>query len=281
MAEFKDKDSSCADLTQRHDHDRYLTALYAPEDTRQGLFALYAFNYEISKIRQTVSEPMLGEIRLQWWREAIDGIFQGAPRSHEVIQPLAQTIERHDLPPENFLAMIDGRTQDIYDESPADMAALDNYLSLTGGKLTCLAVHIAGQKDIDDLALEMGKAWGYIGLIRAIPYHLSLKKNFIPAELMDQHGLGKSRFLSPDEPAKNAPVIMELCRQAEQHLDFIHRNKGRIKGASRSVFLLSALARSYLKTIKKADYDPFRLEEKADAGFRQGRLLLSALFNRV
>jgi len=281
MADLKNKNSYCADLVRQNDHDRYLTALYAPADVRRDLFALYAFNHEVAKIRQAVSEPMLGEIRLQWWREAIDGIFAGAPRRHDVILPLTKTIERHDLGSENFRAILDGRTQDIYDESPSDMAALDHYLALTAGNLTCLAVRIAGQKDIDDLAMEMGNAWGYIGLIRAIPYHLSLKKNFIPAELMDQHGLGKSNFLSPDEAAKNAPVIMELCRRAAQRLDIIHGDKGRIKGASRSVFLLSALARSYLKTIKKAGYDPFRLEEKAAAGFRQGRLLLSALLNRI
>jgi len=67
----------CRDVVARFDHDRHLITLYAPQDKRGALCALYAFNYEISRIRESVSEPMLGEIRLQWWHEAIDDIYDG------------------------------------------------------------------------------------------------------------------------------------------------------------------------------------------------------------
>ncbi len=79
----------CLDLVKKSDHDRYMTILYAPPDRRDDLSALYAFNYEISRIRESISEVMLGEIRLQWWREAIDDIFQGTTRKHDII-PLWQ-----------------------------------------------------------------------------------------------------------------------------------------------------------------------------------------------
>ncbi len=271
----------CRDVVARFDHDRHLITLYAPQDKRQALYGLYAFNYEISRIRESVSEPMLGEIRLQWWREAIDDIYDGKARQHDVITPLAVAIESYKLPKGIVVSVIEGRKQDLYDDSPENMTTLDDYLRMTAGDLTCLAVHITGQRDIDDLAHMLGRAWGYVGIIRAVPYHLSLKKSYMPQDLMKKHGYGLDKFLSPDRPDVFQPIIEGLCQKAEQNLDHIAREKKRINADSRSVFLLSTLCRSYLKTIRKADYDPFKLEEKAGAFGRQWHLLTAALFNRI
>src|SRR5476649_2521907 len=90
--------SYCAEQVRRYDHDRFLTALFAPADRRDDLLALYAFNLEIAKIRETVTEPMLGRIRLQWWREAIEGFAAGTVRKHAVAEPLAEAVRRRDLP---------------------------------------------------------------------------------------------------------------------------------------------------------------------------------------
>lgn len=277
MTDTLENKHHCCDLVNRFDHDRYLTILYAPEEKRASLCALYAFNYEISRIREGVSEPMLGEIRLQWWREAIDDIFQGIIRSHEVMPSLAAAITEHNLSRDLLMAIIEGKTQDIYDENPEDMAALENYLSLTAGNLSCMAVQILGQRDIDDLARRLGIAWGYVGLIRAVTYHISLKKSFIPLNILKNN----DKFLSPDHPEVMKSILQEFCLQAEQHLKFIRENKSRISPEARSVFLLSSLSRSYMRTIKKADYNAFKLEDTADAFSRQWRLLMSALFNRI
>ena len=115
--------SACAAQVRSYDHDRFLCALFAPADRREDLFALYAFNLEIAKTREVVSEPMLGQIRLQWWRDAIEGIYAGAPpRRHEVLDGLAGAIARHGLSRAAFDALIDGRETDLSDEPPADLA---------------------------------------------------------------------------------------------------------------------------------------------------------------
>ena len=280
MTDTHKNSAHCCDLINKFDHDRYLTILYAPEEKRESLAALYAFNYEISRIREVVSEPMLGEIRLQWWREAIDGIYQGEIRSHDIMPSLAAAITEHELSRDILMAIIDGKAQDIYDENPENMTALEDYISMTAGNLSCLAAHILGQRDIDDLAKRLGLAWGYVGLIRAVTYHLSLKKSFIPLDLIDKYNID-SKFLSQDQPENMKAILQEFYQQAEQHLNHISENKKRIGTDTRSVFLLSALTRSYMRTIKKADYNAFRLEERADAFFRQWRLFTSALFNRI
>lgn len=282
MTENLAHDTHCQMLIDQFDHDRYLTCLYAPEQIRQNLFALYSFNYEISRIREMVSEPMIGEIRLQWWRDALTDITQGGPiRYHDVIGPLATAITAHNLSEDILMSIVDGRGQDLYDESPVTSTDLESYLAQTSGNLSCLAVHIAGQNDIDELAQSLGMAWGYVGLIRSVPYHMSLKKNYIPQDLMEKNGHQGQAFLSPDDPENVAAIIRQLSDKAVTHLENIKQQKHRIKAETRSIFLLSALARSYLKTIERANYNPFQLHEKKDAFFRQCRLLSAALFNRI
>src|SRR5437588_1275677 len=85
-----DRLSPVAALVRRHDRDRFQTVLFAPAARREALFALYAFNYEIARVRESVMQPMLGQIRLQWWRENIAAAFEGGfIRHHPILEPLA------------------------------------------------------------------------------------------------------------------------------------------------------------------------------------------------
>src|SRR5260370_38835805 len=94
-----DRLSPVAALVQRHDRDRYQTVLFAPAARREALFALYAFNYEIAGGRESVTEPMLGRIRLQWRRETIAAAFDSGPvRTHIVVEPLTAIIREPPLP---------------------------------------------------------------------------------------------------------------------------------------------------------------------------------------
>src|SRR5690349_9907669 len=89
--------SYCGQEVRKFDNDRFLTGLFAPADRREALFALYAFNHEIAKTREVVSEPVLGQMRLQWWFDSIEGIYAGTVPAHAVLQPLAEAITGHNL----------------------------------------------------------------------------------------------------------------------------------------------------------------------------------------
>src|SRR5207253_8807390 len=98
-----DRLSPVAALVLRHDHDRFQTVLFAPAARREALFALYAFNYEIARVRESVTQPMLGQIRLEWWRENIAAAFAGGSvRHHIVVEPLAAAIRRFALSRSKF-----------------------------------------------------------------------------------------------------------------------------------------------------------------------------------
>src|ERR1700752_1988903 len=171
-----DRLSPVAALVQRHDRDRYQTAL----------FALYAFNYEIARVRETVTQPMLGQIRLQWWRENIAAAFEGgAMRHHPVVEPLAATIREFGLTREHFDRLIDARETDLSDEPPASLAALEDYAEATSARLVYLALEGLGVRDPAAVkaGLHVGTAYSLAGLLRAMPFLACAGRQFIPADI--------------------------------------------------------------------------------------------------
>src|SRR5437763_1569284 len=104
-------------MVRKSDYDRYAAAVFARKSLRSHLYALYAFNYEVAKTAETVSEPLAGQIRLQWWRDALGELRAGKRREHPVVLALAEVLSAHDLPQGLFDQMIDAREWDL-DEMP-------------------------------------------------------------------------------------------------------------------------------------------------------------------
>jgi phytoene/squalene synthetase len=172
--------AACAATVRRHDPDRYFSALFAPAEKRPLLLTLYAFNHEVARIAEIVREPMMGEIRLQWWRETVDGARAATPRAHDVARALAGIFARTDLPPDLFDAMLDARALDFSNETFADDTARDTYLDATSGNLIRLAARVLGAgADCDSLAGEAGIAYGLAGLLRSQAFHGARGKRFL------------------------------------------------------------------------------------------------------
>jgi phytoene synthase len=176
---FDEAFAACEAAVRQHDPDRYFSALFAPVEKRPLLLALYAFNHELARIAETVREPMMGEIRLQWWRETIESAREGRPRAHPVAQALAGTFAQTELPGALFESMIDARGFDISPEPFADNAARNAYLDATSGNLMRLAAHVLAGTAHDALAREAGLAYGLAGLLRALPFHAARNKVFL------------------------------------------------------------------------------------------------------
>ena len=172
--------AACEATVQRVDPDRYFSALFAPADKRPLLFALYALNHELARIGEIVREPMMGEIRLQWWRETVEAARAGKPRAHDVAVALAEVFRRADLPAQIFDAMIEARSFDSSPDPFAGDVARNGYLDATSGNLMRLAARILDGGDTHDgLAREAGIAYGLAGLLRSEPLHVSRRKSFL------------------------------------------------------------------------------------------------------
>lgn len=277
MADTIDPLRECAALVRREEHDRYLTVLYAKSADQPTLFALYAFHAEIAKIRDVVSDPILGEMRLEWWRESVEGLFEGTPRQHEVVLALRDPLEHGAIARSEFEALIDARAPDLYDEQPSSLEDLEVYLRATSGGIQKLAVKVLGGSDISQQAAEaVGLAWGLTGIMRALPYHVSQNRIYIPRAMMEAAGLTNPARPEGEQKAALAEILKALDMRARDHLAAARERAGGVDARVRNVLRLAPLAEGYLKCLAKAGYDPESTDYQRGALGRQIRLTLSA-----
>ena len=266
--------SACGALVQRHDRDRYLSALFAPEAEREQLFALYAFNQEVAKTAEVVSEPMLGQIRLQWWRESLAGIYAGRPRAHEVVVPLAGTIAEKHLPRDLLEMLVDAREFDLDPAPPEDFESLRVYVEGTSTLLLRLALKVLGAEDSASrqAADHLGPAWAYLGLLRALPLHARQKRCYLPADLCEEAGLDLQELFELRSSPALRKVSGILMRAAAEHLAAARRVAADVPKAALPALLPARLADLYLKQLRRAGGDPLAPAAQAPAPGRVWRL---------
>jgi len=245
------------------DNDRFLTALFAPSERRAGLFALYAFNLELARVAELVSEPMMGLIRLQWWRERIGDIYDSEPpKGADLAQELSRMVRAHDLPRPLFDTMLDARELDL---SPEPLASLDDfeaYGKSTSGALVSLALRTLGVTDetAHHAAQHLGIAWTLAGHLRAAAFHSRRNKQFLPMDYVTDE-IAKDLRSGRSSPALQA-AVQGLAERAEAHLNVARGLAGQIPKAALPALLLGPLTSAYLRRLRNMRYDLFspRLE---------------------
>jgi phytoene/squalene synthetase len=278
MAQDSPLDLSAA--VRRHDPDRYFASLFAPARQRPFLFALYAFNYEIARVGEAVREPMMGEIRLQWWREAVEAAREGRPRQHDVARGLAQLFSRTALPADLFETLIEARRND-FDAAPfADLPALEAYADATSGNVMRLAARILGAGDgYDDLAREAGIAYALAGVLQSIPYHATRGRMLLPRDLLGEAGVSREDVLAGRGGEGLHRVVDSLVRRAAEWL--AQARKRPMPKQALAAFLPAALVPLKLKRLTAARFDPFRHKADLPVHRRQLALLAAALRGRL
>jgi phytoene synthase len=277
-----DEASYCANLVRRYDRDRFMTCLFAPADKREALFALYAFNHEIAKIAEVVTEPMAGQIRLQWWREALDGLYAGTPRKHQVAEPLSEAVIAHGLSRARFERLLDAREQDLDEYPPDDLDALEAYAEGTSAAMVQLALEVLDARDpaSQTAGRHVGIAWALVGLIRALPFHAARKRLMMPGDLVGQSQLDPHDLFELRRPAEVRPVVARVAARAREHLAEARRQRGQVPKAATPALLPGTLAAGYLKQMRAVDHDPWAERVQHPLPGRAWRLLWSSATGR-
>jgi len=249
----------CARTLRRQDHDRYLTALFAPPDRRGALFALYAFNQELARARESVREPIMGLMRLQWWRDALREIAEGRPRAHAVIRPLAEAIVAYGLELPLLERLVDSRERDMASEPPADLPALLDYADGSSATLTILALKVLGPPSpaVEEAGRNLGIAWALIGIARAIPFHAAQRRLYLPVDLTAKAGLSVGNLFERGSSPALRPVVEALADEARRRLTEVRRGGARLPRRYHPVLLQASLAAGHLRRLEAAAYDPF------------------------
>ena len=246
--------SLCANEVRRYDWERFICTLFAPAGRREDLYTLLAFNSELARTREMVTEPLIGEMRLQWWREAIGGIYDGSRHEvsgHYVLKHLPGVIRRRELSKDLFDQLIEARLVDLSDQPPADIEVLLSYARNSSSALNLLQLEVLGHRDIfEDRAEDLGMAWALTGLMRAVPALGKRGRSPLPASLT---------------PAERDLTVMDkdvcraveaVCTEARRRLEKAALQKSADKPEVRSLFLLGPLCRTYLNKFSRAGYDP-------------------------
>lgn len=239
----------CERLVREQDPDRAVSVLFAPADRRRHLLALYAFNIETARVREQISQPLPGEIRLQWWRDRIkDGEGgQGNP----VADALLETIQRFDLPKDAFERLLEARIFDLYDDPMPDRQAFEGYAGDTASALIVLAAMILGGRDaaqVTDAAGHAGVAQAAVGAIRLLPIHRARRQAFLPSDLLAAAGAsGDALFVGDPEPTQRA--VTAMLALAREHLDRYRRQRPALPRAMRPAFLPAEMTATYLERI--------------------------------
>jgi phytoene synthase len=246
-----------AETVRAADRDRYIADLFAPEPFRRHLFALHAFNAEVARVREMVSDPQLGEIRLQWWREAI---ASDAATGHPVATALKETIAKFSLPVDAFVRLIDARVFDLYDDPMPTLDDLEGYAGETSSSLIQLAaIVLAGGRDpaTAEAAGHAGVAYALIGIMRALPSHARRGQLYLPRAMLVSRGVDTSALFSGKKTPELLAVLADLRAVARRHLAEAERDIARHGPPMNAAFLPLKLVQPYLDRMDRANYDPF------------------------
>jgi len=250
----------CENLVREQDKDRWLASLFANPAKRHHLFALYAFSLEVARIRDIVSEPMPGEIRLQWWQDAIEGEARGDVSSHPVAAALIDTIRTFKLPRVAFVALIEARRFDLYDDPMPDMTTLEGYCGETSSILIRLASLILqgdGEPGGAEAAGHAGVAYAITGLLRAYPWTSVRGQLFVPKAIFEKHGLSREAMIAGKNSPELKAALAELRGKAWSHYRSAKAGLSEVSASGFPAFLPLFLVPLYLKRMEKGSYEPF------------------------
>jgi phytoene synthase len=261
--------AQCEQLLRARDRDLWLACLFAPREARKHIHALYAFAQEAADVSGKVTQPLLGEMRLQWWIDALEGAAapgEGA-RANPIADALIDTIERFALPREEFIALAEAHVFDLYDDRMPSWTALEDYCRATASAPMRWAARILGA-DIQAPSArafdEAGVALGLTRIARAIaPY--SVQRKFLPDEAFASDGEKAS------EREQLGPVVKEICRQAQSHYEQARRLALAL-GPAHAALLPAATTPLYLERLARSDFHSDRPAGEASPLRRQWRI---------
>jgi phytoene synthase len=256
---LKDSADFCTDLVRTHDFARYASTLFVPAEKRRALLALYAFNVEIARVREQVSQPLPGEIRLQWWTDMLAGAAHGGVEGNPVAAELLLAIRAFRLPVERLSRLIDEHQFDLFNDPMPTKAALEGYIDETSSALFSLSAAIAGRQspEIEHLARHAGLAQGIAQVMAALPRDASRRQLFVPLQLLEQYGSGMEEVFAGKQTPKLRAALDQLVGEAREHLKTALALLEEAPPQVRPAFLPLALVACDLARMSRADNDPF------------------------
>jgi len=248
---------------RRGEPDRYLAALLAPPSARAHLLALAAFSSELARVPQAVArEPMMGEVRLQWWRDALapaDGVLR---TGNPVADAVRDTVRELDLSRALLADVIEARALELAPSPIADDAELRAYLWNSEGVLFALAAGVLRRRsdlDVQPAAAASGQAYGLARLLLGLPHALARRRLLLPRTRLDAVGASPEALMAGGDARGIAEVLVDLHAEARHSLRAARQHVAKLPRDTRAAFLPLALVEPYLRALEKPGRDALRM----------------------
>jgi phytoene synthase len=244
----------CEKTLYENDRDAWLSALFAPKDQRPHLHALDAFADELAGVRQKVTQPLLGEMRLRWWIDALAG--DAGARAHPIADALLDTLNAVGLPHEDVEDFIDAHVFDLYDDPMATLEDLEDYCRRSGGRLFGWRARALGTSQTEPVE-RAGLALALTKILLAFPRHAASGQCFIPASLLAEHGVAIESLRSGIDSTGLRAALARLRDLARDHFDAAKRDAATLDPSTRAALLPASLVPLYLQAMAKSANTPF------------------------
>ena len=257
--EVRDAAAYCADLVRTHDFPRYASTLFLPGVHRRPMLAIYAFNVEIMRVRDQVSQPLPGEMRLQWWTDLLAGQDHGGVEGNPVAAELLWTIRTWRLPVERLTRLIVEHEFDLYNDPMPSLSALEGYANDTDSALfaSCARILVRPSEAIDHVARHAGLAYRMIDAINGLPQDSARRQLFLPQQFLQQHGSSVEEVFAGKQTPQARAAVDQLVDEARKHLKTATALLADVPREVRPAFLPLALVRRDIGRRELRDTDPF------------------------
>lgn len=251
----------CADLVRSNDFDRYASTLLVPADKRRPLLALYAFNSEVSRVRDQVRQALPGEIRLQWWTDALAGNGHGDVEQNPVAAELLSAVRNFALPVDRLTKLVDAHVFDLYNDPMPDLAVLESHFRDTSATLFACAARILGDHSeaVDHVAEHAGLAEGVTRITARLPYDAARSQLYLPLDMLQQNGGSEHEFFAGKTTPAIRATLDQLLKGAQEQLAVADGMLADVAVPARAAFLPMALVSYDLNQMADPSVDPFEL----------------------
>ena len=247
--------AACLSALRATDFDRYLACLLMPEDKRGAISALYAFNAELARVRDVIHEPLPGEIRLQWWRDMLEGQGEGDSLANPLAAGLVHAIDEHRLPRAALVAMTEARIFDLYDDPMQDTAMFEGYAGETASALIQLSALVLDRdraESVADAAGHAGIAQLVAGCLMLLPLHRRRQQIYLPGDILAATGLDPQSFLLGKDKARVGAALSAFIGFGRDHLGKARRAATELGKGVSPAFLPVALTQIVFDRAQKA-----------------------------
>ncbi|XP_012056477.1 PREDICTED: NADH dehydrogenase (ubiquinone) complex I, assembly factor 6 [Atta cephalotes] len=268
----------CLQLVRKNDYENFLCTLLLPRSIKSTAFAVRAFNVEVAQVEDQVSDSRIGTMRLQFWTDALNRIYNGNPPKSPVALELHRILQQHKLSKRYFKRLIDARLNKLNSSIFVDLESFERYCDYTTSSIYYLLLEAQSIASVnaDHAASHFGKAHGLVTLIRSVPYNARKRVIILPQDILLKYSISSESIFQRQSNAGFKDAILEIASCAKQHLKMATSLRKAGKNLN-AIFLPTVCVENYLEELKKVDFDVFHPTLQR----RNGILPLQLLWRKI